>query len=80
MRIKVTKPYDLHINVNDKGRPLATVAFTPSDEPITVKREWGEALIAAKAGVEVKESAKRPENSSATLKALRAAVGADGDK
>lgn len=61
MRIKVTKPYDLHINTNEKGRPLATVAFTPSDEPVTVKREWGEALIAAKAGVEVKEPVKRAD-------------------
>ena len=61
MRIKVTKPYDLHINVNDKGRPLATVSFSPSDDPITVKREWGDVVVKSGAAVEVKETVKRAD-------------------
>lgn len=79
MRIKVTKDYDLHIVVSKSGTPRATVAFKASDEPITVKREWGEKLVADGAAVEVKETAKRPQNDPAVMNALRAAVGADSD-
>lgn len=59
MRIKVTKAHDLVIKETKNGRPLATVSFVPSDDPITTKREWGVALVKAKAGVEVKEAPAR---------------------
>lgn len=59
MRIKVTKAHDLVIKETKNGRPLATVSFVPSDEPITTKREWGEELVKVGAAIEVKEPAKR---------------------
>lgn len=79
MRVIIEKPFDYVTKRNSSGSPLATVAYRPNAEPLTVKREHGEAMVMAGAATEVKESAKRPENSAATMKALRAAVGADGD-
>lgn len=78
MRVTITKPHDIVTKRNAAGTPLATVAYTPAVN-LTVKREHGEAMVKAGAATEVKEPAKRPENSAATMKALRAAVGADGD-
>lgn len=79
MRVIIKKPFDYVTKRNSSGSPLATVAYKPNAEPLTVKREHGEAMVRAGAATEVKEPAKRPENSAATMKALRAAVGADGD-
>lgn len=79
MRVIIKKPFDYVTKRNTSGSPLATVAYKPNAEPLTVKREHGEAMVRAGAATEVKEPAKRPENSAATMKALRAAVGADGD-
>lgn len=79
MRVIIKKPFDYVTKRNTSGSPLATVAYKPNAEPLTVKREHGEAMVKAGAATEVKEPAKRPENSAATMKALRAAVGADGD-
>lgn len=79
MRVIIQKPFDYVMKRNSSGSPLATVAYKPSAEPLTVKREHGEAMVKAGAATEVKGPAKRPDNSAATMKALRAAVGADGD-
>lgn len=79
MRVIIKKPFDYVTKRNTSGSPLATVAYKPNPDPLTVKREHGEAMVRAGAATEVKEPAKRPENSAATMKALRAAVGADGD-
>ena len=79
MRVIIKKPFDYVTKRNSSGSPLATVAYKPNAEPLTVKREHGEAMVKAGAATEVKEPAKRHENSAATMKALRAAVGADGD-
>lgn len=79
MRVIIKKPFDYVTKRNTSGSPLATVAYRPNPDPLTVKREHGEAMVKAGAATEVKEPAKRPENSPATMKALRAAVGADGD-
>lgn len=79
MRVIIKKPFDYVMKRNSSGSPLATVAYKPNLEPLTVKREHGEAMVRAGAATEVKSPAKRPENSAATMKALRAAVGADGD-
>lgn len=78
MRVKILKDYDLVIKRGAKDRPLAVAAFKKSDELLTTKREWGEALIKAGAAEEVKEPAKRPQNNPEVMAALRAAVGADG--
>lgn len=59
MRIKITKQHDINIEVTDKGRILSTISFQPCDEPVTVKREWGEELVKVGAAIEVKEPAKR---------------------
>lgn len=79
MRVIIKKPFDYVTKRNASGSPLATVAYKPNAEPMTVKREHGEVMVKAGAATEVKEPAKRPENSAATMKALRAAVGAYGD-
>lgn len=77
LRVKILKDYDLVIKHGEKDRPLAVAAFKKSDEPLTTKREWGEALVKAGAAEEVKEPAKRPQNDPKVMSALRAAVGAD---
>lgn len=77
MRVKILKDYDLVIKRGAKDRPLAVAAFKKSDEPLTTKREWGEALIKVGAAEEVKELSKRPHNDPKVMSALRAAVGAD---
>lgn len=60
MRVTITKPHDIVIKRNASGAPLSTVAYKPTTEPITVKRDHGEELVAAGAAVEVVERAKRP--------------------
>lgn len=60
MRVTITKPHDIVIKRNAAGSPLSTVAYKPTTEPITVKRDHGEELVAAGAAVEVVERAKRP--------------------
>lgn len=59
MRVTITKPYDIVIKRNASGAPLSTVAYQPTNEPITVKRDHGEELVAAGAAVEVVERARR---------------------
>lgn len=79
MRVKIIKDYDLVISSGPNGRPVAVAAFKKSDEPLTTKREWGDALVKAGAAEEVKEPAKRPQNDPKIMSALRDAVGADSD-
>lgn len=59
MRVTITKPHDIVTARNAAGTPTACVAYTPTNEPITVKREHGEELVAAGAAVEIAEPAKR---------------------
>lgn len=59
MRIIIKKPFDYVTKRNTSGSPLATVAYKPNAEPLTVKREHGEAMVKAGAATEVKEPAKR---------------------
>ena len=60
MRVTITKPHDIVTKRNASGASLSTVAYKPTTDPITVKRDHGEELIAAGAAVEVVERAKRP--------------------
>ena len=76
MRVKILKDYDLVIKRGAKDRPLAVAAFKKSDEPLTTKREWGNALVEAGAAKEVKEPARKPDNDPKAMKAPRAAVDA----
>lgn len=60
MRVIIEKPYDVVTKRNAAGTPLASVAYNPTEEPITVKREHGLELVRAGAAKEVREPAKRP--------------------
>lgn len=59
MRVTITKPHDIIVLRSKAGTPMSTVAYTPTTEPVTVKREHGEEMVSAGAAVEVKEPAKR---------------------
>jgi len=58
MRVKFTSPFDYVTLRTKSGTPRATVAYQPG-EPITVKREHGEAAVKAGKAVEVDEVAVR---------------------
>ena len=59
MRVKFTDRFDFVIHRSKTGTPLQTAAYKASDEPVTVKREHGEAAVAAGVAVEVDEVAVR---------------------
>ena len=59
MRVIIHKKHDIVVARSPAGSPLATVAYKLNAEPLTVKREHGEALVAAGAATEVKEPARR---------------------
>jgi len=61
MRVKFTAPFDYVTLRTRSGTPRATVAYQPG-EPITVKREHGEAAVAAGKAVEVDEVYNRGED------------------
>ena len=57
MRVKFTDRFDFVIHRSKTGTPLQTAAYSPSDEPITVKREHGEAAVEAGVAVEITDGA-----------------------
>ena len=57
MRVKFTAPFNYVIHRSKSGTPLQTAAYSASDEPITVKRDHGEAAVAAGVAVEVTDGA-----------------------
>lgn len=59
MRVKFTAPFDYVTLRSANGTARATVAYAVAGEPVTVKREHGEAAIAAGKAVEVDEPAVR---------------------
>lgn len=59
MRVTITKPHDIIVLRSKAGTPMSTVAYTPTSEPITVRREHGEELVRVGAAVEIAEAAKR---------------------
>lgn len=61
MRVTIHKPHDVVTLRKKNGTPRAMVSYTPHKDPITVKREHGEELVAAGAATEVKEPAKKPD-------------------
>lgn len=57
MRVKFHDKFDFVIHRSKSGTPLQTAAYSPSDEPITVKREHGEAAVEAGVAVEITDGA-----------------------
>jgi len=57
MRIKFNDKFDYVIHRSKSGTPLQTAAYSASDEPITVKREHGEAAVAAGVATEIADGA-----------------------
>jgi hypothetical protein len=57
MRVKFTDNFDYVIHRSKSGTPLQTAAYKASDDPITVKRDHGEAAVLAGAAVEVMDGA-----------------------
>ena len=71
MRVKFLDRFDYVTLRSANGTPRATVAYTPTDEPMTVPRAHGDAAVAAGKAVEVDEPAARE----AIVKQVRARVG-----
>lgn len=57
MRVRFLSPFNYVIHRNKSGTPLQTASYSASDEPITVKRDHGEAAVLAGKAVEVDEPA-----------------------
>ncbi len=53
MRVRFLDRFDVVVLRSANGTPRATVAYRPGDEPQTVKREHGEAAVAAGKAIEV---------------------------
>ena len=56
MRVRFLSPFDYVTLRTKQGTPRATVAYQPG-EPITVKREHGEAAVEAGVAVEITDGA-----------------------
>lgn len=72
MRVKFTSAFDYVTLRTKSGTPRATVAYGVSDEPQTVKREHGEAAIAAGKAVEVDEPAVRDDGREKLTRQIKA--------
>ena len=59
MRVIFGADFDCVTLRTASGKPRITIAYKASTEPVTVKREHGEAAIKAGVATEVKEPAKR---------------------
>lgn len=59
MRVIFHEPFDFVTLRAKNGRPRAMVAYQPGPDALTVKREHGEAAVAAGKAKEVKETVKR---------------------
>lgn len=71
MRVKFTSPFDYVTLRTKSGTPRATISYKPGDEPITVKREHGEAAVLAGKAVEVQEPAVRDEARADIVRAVK---------
>ena len=71
MRVRFTDRFDYVTLRSANGTPRATVAYQPTDEPITVPRAHGEDAVAAGKAVEVDDPAVRD----VIVKQVRARVG-----
>jgi hypothetical protein len=63
MRVRFTQPFDFVTLRSKTGTPRATVAYKPSDEPLTVPAAHGEAAVAAGVAEIVSEPAKSKKES-----------------
>lgn len=61
MRVIFHEPFDFVTLRAKNGRPRAMMAYKPGPDALTVKREHGEAAVAAGKAKEVKEPVKRIE-------------------
>lgn len=77
MRVIFTDRFDFVTLRAKNGKPRAMVAYQPGAEPLTVKREHGEAAVAAGVATEVKEPHKRVDGGAVKAKYDKRETGAE---